>query len=531
MTGLPGRAPSSFTRAARTAAEWLAEGNVGVFPAALVAVALFAPFQAIVVSGLTWWAGTGVGIDDAEQLTYMPYLWWGYGGSQPPLYTWLSWLVSQVFGTSVLTLKIVKYALLALAAWSIMTAMRRFGYARTTAVAAMFGLFTMPQIIWESQRALTHSVAVVGFCALMMLAFINLLERRSTLSYVLFGLAVAAAILAKYNDLILVLAIVGAALSLPGYRGVILDRKMLLAVAVALLALAPTLAWTWANQDALLARTDSFEIEPGKGSLLATAMALSEFVEAIFNLTVLPVIVCIVAFFLAGLVVRDLRAPVPQREELFWRMLAVGLAIVGVAVLMAGAGEVKARWLLPVMIPLPLALAALMERLYPKGRDAQLTVIAAGAAIALLSAPGIWYFQARGGSGLASIIRLDYPSLYATLTADGPVATVVSDKPWIGNLRRVDEKLVTLHQEFPDFAGVLEGPAVLVWMGNGKSLGSDSKVPAKVLRSIEHAGFELAGDVRRLDVPELSGGAGATREIAVVRLRQSATVPAARTLP
>lgn len=37
----------------------------------------------------------------------------GYG-SQPPLYTWLQWLVNQVVGPSVLSLSVLKHSLLAL---------------------------------------------------------------------------------------------------------------------------------------------------------------------------------------------------------------------------------------------------------------------------------------------------------------------------------------------------------------------------------------------------------------------------------
>ncbi|TIX53758.1 MAG: glycosyl transferase family 39, partial [Mesorhizobium sp.] len=147
------------------------------------------------------------------------------------LYTWINWLAAQLFGTNIFTLKLVKYSVLFLAACSVFAAMRRFGYTKATAAAAMLGLFTIPQIAWESQRALSHSVAVVGFCALLLLAMANLIERRSVIAYALFGLATAAAILAKYNDVFLVLALVAAVLSLRELRGAILDPKFAISVA------------------------------------------------------------------------------------------------------------------------------------------------------------------------------------------------------------------------------------------------------------------------------------------------------------
>ncbi|RUV80485.1 glycosyl transferase family 39, partial [Mesorhizobium sp. M5C.F.Ca.IN.020.14.1.1] len=65
--------------------EWLAESRIGPFPAAIVMVAAYLALQTVILSILATWAGTGVGVDDAEQLIYLPYLWAGYGGSQPPL--------------------------------------------------------------------------------------------------------------------------------------------------------------------------------------------------------------------------------------------------------------------------------------------------------------------------------------------------------------------------------------------------------------------------------------------------------------
>ena len=46
--------------------------------------------------------------DEAEQMLWTQQLSMGYG-SQPPLYTWLQWLVNQVVGPSVLSLSVLKH--------------------------------------------------------------------------------------------------------------------------------------------------------------------------------------------------------------------------------------------------------------------------------------------------------------------------------------------------------------------------------------------------------------------------------------
>jgi hypothetical protein len=78
--------------------DWLAEGRLGGMPAVLVVFAAYCAFQVAFISISSHVAGTGVSYDDGEQLVYMRHLWLGYGGSQPPLYTWMAWLIGQVLG-------------------------------------------------------------------------------------------------------------------------------------------------------------------------------------------------------------------------------------------------------------------------------------------------------------------------------------------------------------------------------------------------------------------------------------------------
>jgi len=55
----------------------------------------------------------GAGTDDAEQLANSNFWALGYGGSQPPLYTWLTILVTKIFGTHLFSLQLLKFSLLA----------------------------------------------------------------------------------------------------------------------------------------------------------------------------------------------------------------------------------------------------------------------------------------------------------------------------------------------------------------------------------------------------------------------------------
>lgn len=249
--------------------------------------------------------------------------------------------------------------------------------------------------------------------------------------------------------------------------------------------------------------------------MVAAATGAGKFIMGIFNFAVLPVLVYALAFALTGFRFSDRQPKAPAREVLLWRTLAIGLAMLAILVLATGVTEVKARWLVPVMVVLPLAMAAYMERLAPRGRDAQQLVIAAGAIIAVLLAPATWYFQINGTSGLSRMIRVDYPALYRELSADGPVKTAISDGAWVGNLRLVGEKLVALNQEVPNFERLLQDPAVLVWLDR------DDPRPV-IVEQLKKAGYEPDGQPKQIMVPLLPGTDTSARPGAYVRLKRTA---------
>ena len=491
---------------------WLADGRVGPFSATIAFVGLYCLMQVAVLTLLVRFAGTGVGIDDAEQLVYLPYLWAGYGGSQPPLYTWINHLAASVLGINVLTLKLVKYACLFGAAWCVQAAMRQLGLKSATAGTAALGLFLIPMIVWESQRALSHSVAALCFSALAVFAFARLHARRTTMGYVVFGLAVAASILGKYNDLVLVGALLAAALSLRELRGVILDRRFVLTIIVTCLSIAPTFVWNVRNPDELLARTNKFGISPERQFWQAALEGGHQIVASTFYFSLLPLAVLAIAAVITWRAPVTVSAPTAA-EKLLWRTLGAGAAVVAVFVLAAGATEVRDRWLLPVLFLLPAAVAASMERFGEWGRAAQLATIRGVVIVLAMLTPALWYVQIYTGDGLGRIARLDYAALRQEMLATGPVATVLSDKLWIGNLRLTDPALVLLGEEVPDYASLIREPAVLTWL--------DGAHPSPAfMQSLAAKGFSKDGAETMVGIPEKVGGG--TRQVGFVRLKRIA---------
>lgn len=122
------------------------EKTIFGLPWAVLFVLLYFVFQTLWVS----FVSNGVGVDDAEQLANSSYLDWGYGGSQPPLYTWITSLTTSLLGTSMLTLQLIKFSILASLFISVFAGLRLLGFSQSVASAGMLGLFLIPQIGWES---------------------------------------------------------------------------------------------------------------------------------------------------------------------------------------------------------------------------------------------------------------------------------------------------------------------------------------------------------------------------------------------
>ena len=111
------------------------------------------------------WLGGALEVDEAEMLLMAQGFAWGYG-PQLPLYNWAQVAAFWMFGPGTAGLAFLKDAVLWLAGAGMWFAMRAaFGSGRNAAAAAL-SLAFLPNILWEFQRASTHSVAVslLRFC-------------------------------------------------------------------------------------------------------------------------------------------------------------------------------------------------------------------------------------------------------------------------------------------------------------------------------------------------------------------------------
>ncbi|WP_433760249.1 glycosyltransferase family 39 protein [Brucella anthropi] len=432
-------------------------------PLAVIFVLCYFAFQTILVTVVS----NGAGLDDAEQLANIGYLDWGYGGSQPPLYTWITNLVASVLGTSMLTLQIVKFSILASLFLSVYGAMRLLGFSRIVASAGMLGLFLIPQIGWESQRALTHSVAGTAGCGWAFLAFAWHMRRRSVVSAAALGIAMAAAILGKFNASFFLIMLIMTGLLIPEYRRILLSKLSFVTILAFAICFGPTALWMFAHKSSVMARASKFEIGASGNVFFDRLMGVESLIEAAFLFSILALAIAGIIALIHWQKKTAPSVPLTTGEKFLRLLILVGLVIVLVGVIATGANNVKDRWLQPVLFLTPALMASLFAR-YRTGNRALIDFAVVSAVVALIVPPVLSYYLTYGSSS-PPYGQLDYRHFYEEVQAKGPFKTILTDNAQIpGNFRLFDSSLRVVHPETPDARAHLTSPVLVMWFGGAE---------------------------------------------------------------
>ncbi|MBK1612830.1 hypothetical protein CKO44_05020 [Rubrivivax gelatinosus] len=294
-------------------------------------------------------------LDEAEQLLWTRELAWGYG-AQPPLYTWLQWAVFEPLGPSIAGLALLKNGLLALAYVALAWAAWPLVGASAGLVAA--GMLWLPQIGWESQRDLTHTVLATTCAALALGLFVRIARAPRPWHYLVFGAVVGLGLLAKYNLLVFHALLVGCALAVPQLRPRLFSRWTLAALLVALLVVAPHLAWALQHLGEVTSGTArKMQLEDGSG-LAARMLGLWSALRAAASMAAPWLLVFGLLVYWPARRAARAGAPAAQPDAVrravlaYFVLLALALAALALA---GGVTHFKSRWMQPLLFLLPLA--------------------------------------------------------------------------------------------------------------------------------------------------------------------------------
>lgn len=422
-------------------------------------------------------------LDESHQLLCVQEWRWGYG-SDPPLYTWLQRLTFSLVGAGIPGLALLKNALLFGAFLFTCLAAREVSRDYRVSVVAMLSLFLFPQISWESQRDLTHSVLATTLGAATFYVAVKLCQSRSPVRYALLGLCVGLGALSKYSYCLFALALFGAALTLPKFRRVVLSKWILLTLAVFVVVTAFHFLWIfnsmelfWKRPEELILKSDRRVIMGrvlGVASIAVCAGALGGPIAAIFFLVFRRQRQACEATTRTG----DIR-------QLIVRTFAAAAVIGLVVVLWLGIG-LKERWFQPILVLMAIYAALLVQhRITPLAERRFALVIAGVAAVVLAILPGgVLTVDLTQHVG-----RLNNPfsALSRQLEADAgqPAVIAASTRLIGGNLKLFFPRSAVVSPEF-EMRCPTNTPWLLVW--DASKSGNPPTVLLDLVRRLRGAG-------------------------------------------
>lgn len=299
-------------------------------------------------------------LDDSEQLVFTQQFQWGYG-PQPPLYTWLQILFFKIFTPSILGLSLLKNLLLfGTYAFTYLNA-RLITRSHGLGIAAAASLLFIPQIAWESQRDLTHTVLATTLATIAFHFFLRLREKSSATNYFFFGASCGFGLLANYNFGAFLLGLLIAAATLPSFRRLIFSLKIYLAVAVCALIILPHVIWAANNFDTVAATSHKFKIQSDKFSLGVLFLGVKNLLAAVgAHIGALIGIIGLLA-----LTSRHSPAEKTSDHEsckLILREVFIVVAVLACGIVMLKITGFRDRWFQPVFVCLPVALVVLFRQ-------------------------------------------------------------------------------------------------------------------------------------------------------------------------
>jgi len=326
-------------------------------------------------------------LDEAEQLVLTQDWRWGYG-SQPPLYDWIQHALFSVLGVNVFALSVLKNTLL----WGIylftyLAAREIFARDRLAVIAAA-SLLLLPQLAWESQRDQSHNVLATLCSAAMLLVFVRLLKDSRPGYYAWYGVLGGLGMMSKYSNVFLTLGLLAGALTCPGLRVVILNRKIWLAVAGFLLVTAPHLQWLLFNPSEALSQSEKFHLQAASVGLSAYFRASLVFGVAVLKFLAVPLLIYL-PLLVARFKTKTADGSHPEKEEVIvflHRALMLGLLLAFVLVFVFRATQIRDRWLEPLLFAFPILLVAYVRPVLQPGRAKYLLSLAGASAGFVLGA-------------------------------------------------------------------------------------------------------------------------------------------------
>ncbi len=290
-------------------------------------------------------------LDESEQIMLSQYFALGYN-EQPPLYTWLQMGVFELFGTSIFGLSLLKNGLLFLTYLFVYKLGMLLMNSKLKASLSAISLMLIPQLVWGAQVDQTHTVLLTTATAISIYYFFKIAQEESSLlDFIMFGIAIGVGLNAKYNFVLVVVALIIISLVIKEFRSRFYERRLIFSIGITFLMVLPHFLWFISHLDIATNRTIA------RMSVGDTQNTIINFFKGNFSLVV-STIAFLTPFWIVFIAL--FRKKVSISSDTYSKSLLLYILVIFLflfmVILMSGSTHVKARWLQPYLFLVPLFL-------------------------------------------------------------------------------------------------------------------------------------------------------------------------------
>jgi len=300
-------------------------------------------------------------VDDAEQIRLSQELLLGYPIPQPPMYSWLSWIMFQVIGTGLLALTLLKYTIISLTFWVTWLASGQLFQHLQTRYIATFSYLLMPSFAWHMHQGFTHTILLSFGIILSLHALLSVKNNPSVKNYLYLGLAFGIGLMGKYSFLLFMIAILVSSLSIESYRKTMLDSKILLAIGAFVLMIGPHAYWLSQHYQEIFSSIDQKLQVTSGNSLIDRAQSAWQFTTAAIAFVVPFALIFLINSWkrLFNIDKQFIRQDNVLLLNRFYWVIIISIIVLALFVSMP---HFKVRWFHPLMMIFPLWMLIRIER-------------------------------------------------------------------------------------------------------------------------------------------------------------------------
>ena len=456
--------------------------------------------------------GPALSADDAEQALLSQDFAWAYRYKAPPLFNWMLTALSAVMPVGALSIGVLRYALLGVLYIFIYLSARRLLTDPRLSALSVYSFAALNPFAEASHRNLTHSTTLTAAAAVAWYIFLRLAEAPRLGWYLALGAAFGFGMLAKWNFLLLAVALPIACLVSRDHRHLVFTWKVFPAAFLAGLIVTPTVIATLGIDPPVEDRLETVLNIGAASSLDQTIWGTWRLLTAaiVYSLPFLPLAAIVFGpslwRALQGRVAGNPSVRFPRHTAVIGLTIAVGLILLWLLVLFAGATEFKVRYLYPVLLTLPVWFFLVVAAGRPSDRSIILFALILMALALFVAGKRIAQATGMADCGLCGEWQ-PYRDLAAQLREAGyrGGGTILSDIGIGGNMRAQFPNARVFDPLYPRLRGATDA-------GHGQCLilFADSQDQAAREASVERFATYLAKPLNgRLDAPHRDGAVSA----------------------